>query len=313
MPRWRPSPDGSVGLDARPRPVGMADLERRTVTALVYAVVVIAALFAPAPVFAILVAILATLGYIELRTLFRQRTYQPWAIGILFTLAFVAAHLFSYTLLPLTTTVLVIAVAFGVVAILVILRRATRTAALARRGIPVTTTTTGTVGALFTLAGAAYVGLGFGFLIELWLAQDDATRGWLGDLPVWLLLALVPTWVGDSVAYLAGSRIGRNKIAPTISPGKTWEGTLAGFGGAAVVALLIAVSAGLNTGPSLLVAALVGPVGFVGDLFESSIKRFAGAKDSGTLFPGHGGVLDRIDSLIFVAPAVALVLALARS
>jgi phosphatidate cytidylyltransferase len=281
---------------------GPADLERRTVTALVYGVVVIAALFAPPPVFPVLVAILATLGYVELRGLFRYRSYQPWIVGVLFTLAFVAAHLFAYTLLPLTTAVLVIVVAFGVVAILALMRQAAR-----GRRVP------GTLGAVFTLAGAAYVGLGFGFLIELWAASSDATRGWLGDLPVWLLLALVPTWAGDTVAYLAGSRLGRNRIAPAISPGKTWEGTLAGFGAAAVAALLIAVCAGVSTGPSLLVAALVGPVGFAGDLFESAIKRAAGAKDSGTLFPGHGGVLDRIDSLIFVAPAVALVLALARA
>jgi phosphatidate cytidylyltransferase len=277
------------------------DLERRTATALVYGVVVLAALFAPSPIFAVLVAILAALGYVELRSLFRYRSYQPWLIGLLFTLAFVAAHVFAQTLLPLTTTVLVITVAFGVVTILALMRQAAR-----GRAMP------GILAAVFTLAGSAYVGLGFGFLIELWLADGAATRGWLGDLPVWLLLALVPTWAGDSVAYLVGSRIGRRRIAPQVSPGKTWEGTLAGFGAAAVVALLIAVSAGLRTGPSLLVALLVGPVGFAGDLFESAIKRAAGAKDSGTLFPGHGGVLDRIDSLIFVAPAVALVLALAR-
>jgi phosphatidate cytidylyltransferase len=291
-------------LDASPtpgRPIGTADLERRTITALVYAVVVIAALFAPSPIFAVLVAILAALAYIELRSLFRDRTYQPWLVGLLFTLAFVAAHLFAQTLVPLTTTVLVITVAFGVVTILALMRQAAR-----GRTMP------GVLGAVFTLAGSAYVGLGFGFMIELWLADGAATRGWLGDLPVWLLLALVPTWAGDSVAYLVGSRIGRRRIAPSISPGKTWEGTLAGFGAAALVALLLAVSAGLRTGPSLLVALLVGPVGFAGDLFESAIKRAAGAKDSGTLFPGHGGVLDRIDSLIFVAPAVALVLALAR-
>jgi phosphatidate cytidylyltransferase len=250
----------------------------------------------------VLVAILATLGYIELRGLFRYRGYQPWLLGILFTLAFVAAHAFAYRLLPLTTAVLVIVVVFGVVTILALMRQAAR-----HRTIP------GILGAVFTLAGAAYVGLGFGFLIELWLANDDGTRGWLGDLPVWLLLALVPTWSADTVAYLVGARFGSRKITPTISPGKTWEGTLAGFGAAAVVALLIAVSAGLNTGPALLLAALVGPAGFAGDLFESAIKRVAGAKDSGTLFPGHGGVLDRIDSLIFVAPAVALVLALART
>jgi phosphatidate cytidylyltransferase len=288
-------------LDASARPAGPADLERRTVTALVYAVVVLAALFAPSPIFAVLVAILAALAYVELRSLFRYRSYQPWLIGLLFTLAFVAAHVFAQTLLPLTTTVLVITVAFGVVTILALMRQAAR-----GRAMP------GILAAVFTLAGSAYVGLGFGFLIELWLADGAATRGWLGDLPVWLLLALVPTWAGDSVAYLVGSRIGRRRIAPQVSPGKTWEGTLAGFGAAAVVALLIAVSAGLRTGPSLLVAVLVGPVGFAGDLFESAIKRAAGAKDSGTLFPGHGGVLDRIDSLIFVAPAVALVLSLAR-
>jgi phosphatidate cytidylyltransferase len=280
----------------------MADLERRTVTALVYGVVVLSALFAPWPVFAVLVAILATLGYIELRALFRHRTYQPWLVGILFTLAFVTAHVFAYRLLPLTTMVLVIVVVFGVVTILALMRQAAR-----HRTIP------GILGAIFTLAGAAYVGLGFGFLIELWMANDDGTRGWLGDLPVWLLLALVPTWTADTVAYLVGVRFGSRRITPTISPGKTWEGTLAGFGAAAVVALLIAVSAGLNTGPALLLGALVGPAGFAGDLFESAIKRVAGAKDSGTLFPGHGGVLDRIDSLIFVAPAVALVLALART
>jgi phosphatidate cytidylyltransferase len=289
------------------------DLERRTVTALVYAVVVLAALFAPSPIFAVLIAILAVLGYMELRALFRHRTYQPWSIGVFFTLAFVLAH-FAQAFGSrndgigvwlngngLAVMTLLIVTAFGVVAILMLVAQAAR----GRR-------TPGLLGALFTLGGSLYLGWGFGFMIDLWLAGAGATRGWLGDLPVWLLLALVPTWVADSVAYLVGSRVGRRRIVPSISPGKTWEGTLAGFGGAALVALLIAVSAGLRTGPSLLVALLVGPVGFAGDLFESAIKRAAGAKDSGTLFPGHGGVLDRIDSLIFVAPAVALVLALAR-
>jgi phosphatidate cytidylyltransferase len=280
--------------------MGTADLERRTITAIVYAVVVLAALFAPSPIFAILVAILALLAYIELRGLFRYRSYQPWTFGVLMTLAFVAAHLLDAGALPLGATVLVIVVAFGVITIAALLRQAAR-----RRPTP------GILGAVFTLAGSIYIGLGFGFLIRLWIANGSATRGWLGDLPVWLLLALVPTWVGDSTAYLVGSRIGRRRITPTISPGKTWEGTLAGFAAAGIVALLIAVSAGMKTGPALLVAVLVGPVGFAGDLFESGIKRVAGAKDSGTLFPGHGGVLDRIDSLIFVAPAVALVLALA--
>lgn len=279
--------------------VGTADLERRTATALVYGVVVLAALFAPWPTFGVLVGILAVLGYIELRALFRYRSYQPWLVGLLFTAAFVLAHVVQSSL-PLVSTTLAIIAAFGAVTILIFVAEGMR----GRRAPNV-------LGALFTLAGALYLGFAFGFLIDLWIANANGTRGWLGTLPVWLLLALVPTWAADVTAYLVGSRVGRRKIAPRISPGKTWEGTLAGFGAAAVVALLIATSAGIKTGPTLLVAALVGPVGLASDLLESAIKRAAGAKDSGTLLPGHGGVLDRIDSLILVAPLVAIALSLA--
>jgi phosphatidate cytidylyltransferase len=190
--------------------------------------------------------------------------------------------------------------AFGVVAILVFLAEGAR-----HRPSPAV------AGGVFTLGGALYLGLLFGFLVDLWMADGAATKGYLGTFPVWLALAFVPTWAADITAYFVGSSIGRRRIAPQISPKKTWEGTLAGFAAAAVVALLIAVSAGIRTGPTLFVAALIGPVGFASDLFESAIKRAAGAKDSGTMLPGHGGVLDRIDSLIFVAPLVALALAVA--
>jgi CDP-diglyceride synthetase len=215
-------------------------------------------------------------------------------------MAFLLAHMFQASVAPLVPATLAIVAAFGAVTILVFIAEGMR----GRR-------TPNVLGALFTLAGALYLGFAFGFLIDLWIANGDATRGWLGTLPVWLLLALTPTWAADITAYLVGSRVGRRKIAPRISPGKTWEGTLAGFGAAAIVALLVAASAGIKTGPTLLVAALVGPVGLASDLLESAIKRAAGAKDSGTLLPGHGGVLDRIDSLILVAPFVALALALA--
>lgn len=280
--------------------MGIADLERRTVTALVYGVVVLAALFAPWPTFAVLIGILAVLGYVELRALFRYRSYQPWLVGVLFTAAFVLAHIIQTSAVPLVPATLVIIAAFGAVTIVIFVAEGMR----GRRAPNV-------LGALFTLAGGLYLGFAFGFLIDLWIAGESGTRGWLGALPVWLLLALVPTWAADVTAYLVGSRVGRRKIAPRISPGKTWEGTLAGFGAAAIVALLIAASAGIKTGPTLFVAALVGPVGLASDLLESAIKRAAGAKDSGTLLPGHGGVLDRIDSLILVAPLVAIALALA--
>ena len=282
--------------------VDTRDLERRTGTALVYGVVVLAALFAPSPTFAVLVGVLAMLAYLELRALFRYRSYQPWLVGVVFVVLFIVAHLFGAgSPSELTVWTLLVIALFGAVAIAVFLEQGIR-----GRPLPAV------LGAVFTLGGSLYLGYFFGFLIELWLATDTATRGWLGTLPVWLLLALVPTWAADVAAYIVGARIGRRKIAPRISPGKTWEGTLAGIAAAAIVVLLIASSAGIKTGPTLLLAILVGPVGFASDLLESAIKRAAGAKDSGTLLPGHGGVLDRIDSLIFVAPAVAFVLWLAR-
>ena len=279
----------------------MTGLERRVGTALVYGVIVLSAIFAPPPTFVALVAILAALGYLELRALFKYRPYQPWLIGVVFTVLFVIAHMaqtvWTDGLLPMT---IALCAAFGVVAILVFVAEGAR-----HRPSPAV------AGGVFTLGGALYLGLLFGFLVDLWMADGAATKGYLGAFPVWLALALVPTWAADITAYFVGSSIGRRRIAPQISPKKTWEGTLAGFAAAAIVALLIAVSAGIKTGPTLLVAALIGPVGFASDLFESAIKRAAGAKDSGTMLPGHGGVLDRIDSLIFVAPLVALALAVA--
>ena len=279
----------------------MTGLERRVGTALVYGVIVLSAIFAPPPTFVALVAILAALGYLELRALFRYRPYQPWLIGVVFTVLFVIAHMaqtvWTDGLLPMT---IALSAVFGAVAILVFVAEGAR-----HRPSPAV------AGGVFTLGGALYLGLLFGYLVDLWMADGAATKGYLGRFPVWLALAFVPTWAADITAYFVGSSFGRRRIAPQISPKKTWEGTLAGFAAAAIVALLIAVSAGIKTGPTLLVAALIGPVGFASDLFESAIKRAAGAKDSGTMLPGHGGVLDRIDSLIFVAPLVALALALA--
>jgi phosphatidate cytidylyltransferase len=130
-------------------------------------------------------------------------------------------------------------------------------------------------------------------------------------LPVWLLLAIGATWAADVGAYVVGSLVGRRKIAPRISPGKTWEGTFGGFGAAAVAVLGIAALFGLPRGEAALAAILIGPLAFAGDLLESWMKRRAGVKDSGTLLPGHGGMLDRIDSLLAVAPFVATLTAAA--
>ncbi|HUN25226.1 MAG TPA: phosphatidate cytidylyltransferase [Steroidobacteraceae bacterium] len=118
----------------------------------------------------------------------------------------------------------------------------------------------------------------------------------------WLLFVLLLVWVADIGAFFVGRRFGRNRLAPEVSPGKTWEGVLGGVAVSALVAL--AGSGWFGVAPIVFVPLCLVAVGFsvVGDLTESLLKRFVGMKDSGTLFPGHGGVMDRIDSVTSAAP-----------
>jgi phosphatidate cytidylyltransferase len=124
--------------------------------------------------------------------------------------------------------------------------------------------------------------------------------------PMLLLFSLLIVWVADSGAYAAGKMMGRVKLAPQISPGKTWEGVIGGL--AAVVLLIGLRSLAVETDFAVLVpfCLAVAALSVVGDLTVSMFKRTAGVKDSGTLFPGHGGVLDRIDSVAAAAPLFAL-------
>jgi len=122
--------------------------------------------------------------------------------------------------------------------------------------------------------------------------------------PPLLLFAMVIIWVGDTAAYFVGRSIGKNALAPHLSPKKTWEGTIASFVGSLAVAFIFVRFMTVPL-PHLLAMAAVGNVaGQVGDLLESAYKRSAGIKDSGSLLPGHGGVLDRIDALILAIPVV---------
>lgn len=122
----------------------------------------------------------------------------------------------------------------------------------------------------------------------------------------WLLYTLFLVWTADTGAYFAGRHLGRHKLAPQVSPGKTWEGAA---GGLALVAVLAAVAAqplGQPRFSFILLSLCVGVFSIVGDLSESMFKRYAGLKDSGRLIPGHGGLLDRIDSVTAAAPLLLL-------
>ena len=159
-----------------------------------------------------------------------------------------------------------------------------------------------------TLLGAVYLGGLGGAMAALALLPPVASGPWR----VVMLLALM--MVADSAAYFAGRALGRHKMAPSISPGKTWEGAAAGLLGGVVGALGVR-AAGLPDLPladTVALGALVAAVGAAGDLAESLLKRWAEVKDSGHLFPGHGGMLDRLDSLLFGAPVLYYYFSLAR-
>ena len=151
-----------------------------------------------------------------------------------------------------------------------------------------------------TLLGVVYIGWAFGHHLILLRDISGAGKGLLFFL-------LVTVWLGDTAAYLFGKRFGRHKLRPTISPGKTIEGTIAGIvfgtiGGLGVCSFFLEDT--LSFPHALILAVLLGIVGQLSDLSESIIKRSAEVKDSGNLIPGHGGLLDRCDSLIFSAPVL---------
>jgi phosphatidate cytidylyltransferase len=160
----------------------------------------------------------------------------------------------------------------------------------------------------FSVFGMLYVGLSL-TTIPLLSAQENG--------PSLLVFLLMVVWSGDIAALYAGRAFGRRKLAPAISPNKTWEGTAASIAGSMLITLLLIYLAGVFARRSfsllsypgsifrwLFLAVLLNIAAQVGDLIESAIKRGAGVKDSGTLLPGHGGVLDRIDALLLAAPVL---------
>lgn len=180
------------------------------------------------------------------------------------------------------------------------------------------------VAAAWALAGVAWAMLMPAFLARaaavrkasipvgwLVLAPAGAALAWLGQWPWQLLSLLCIVWIADTGAYFAGRAFGRHKLAPSISPGKTWEGVAGGAAGVAFYVLVLQASGAADAGPlagaaGWALASTLTALSVLGDLFESLVKRQAGAKDSGTLLPGHGGVLDRIDGLTSTLPVAAL-------
>ena len=156
-----------------------------------------------------------------------------------------------------------------------------------------------------TVFGALYVGL-LGFVARLASTgapvDPAALLGWLGSERAWILVVVLVVWAYDTAAYFAGRRFGRRPFMHHISPSKTLEGVAGGTIAAVVVAAVLVGALGRPVLAGAMFGLLVGGAAQAGDLAESMLKRAAGAKESGRLIPGHGGLLDRVDSFLFAAP-----------
>lgn len=260
--------------------------------------------------FAVLMLVIAYVAFQEYSTLTIEaaplrKTAIPWIAGMLFVALAISAGTDAFAAVPALIVLL------GITASLVsTLPRIEYPQALVQWALSST--------------GMGYIGIPLyaaivlrslpGALDGSWLANtvNTTTRSSVGSTRglAWTLLAILVIWIGDTTAYLIGRLFGKHKLAPRISPGKTVEGALGGLLGSALTAALAFALFGLGSAwIGLLAGVVIGGMGQLGDLCESFIKRQAGQKDSGNVIPGHGGMLDRVDALLFAFPTT-LVLAL---
>ena len=256
-------------------------LKKRVITALWGLPLLVAVVWfdEPLPWFTVLIAIWGVLAVFEFYRLVTASKVSPLTyFGLIWTLLFILSPHFNYDfLMPLLLTSAVI------LSLLWLLRHPRKEGAF--------------ISWAWTIAGILYIGWLLSYLIAL--------RG-LEDGRDWVFLALFATFGSDTAAFFVGRALGKHKLAPHISPGKTWEGAIAGVFCGIIVSLVLdnLLSLPLGYGGAILLGLLVSIFGQLGDLVESLLKRHTGVKDSGKLIPGHGGFLDRIDSVVFTGIVV---------
>lgn len=267
----------------------LSNMTQRIITAAVVGPIVVAAALLGGIAFTVVVTVFALVGALEFYALAHDRPSQgSTLVGVPVLVAVILAFHFREPLLWVTALALGALVTF---ALETLRHRADLRRSLFQVGM--------------TLAGVIYLGFPAGFLVAL--------RG-LDDGGIWILLLLCVTWGTDSFAYIGGRLWGKTKLAPRLSPKKTREGALVGVvGGIAISLALLAVTGKFVPGTATVV--FLGPfVAVIGDLAESALKRFFHVKDSHIagldLLPGHGGILDRTDSLLLVAAFAYVVFAL---
>jgi phosphatidate cytidylyltransferase len=268
-------------------------LQERARSAAILAPPILVALVLGGPWIALVVGIAVAIGATEAFRLLTSAGHASFpALGVV--LAVVVALGDSFRQLPGGSGLVMAGIGLVLVAAVAITRLDPR------EGLATLITTT---------FGALYVGL-LGFVPRLAAADPPvvtgAPLGFLGGERAWVLILLLTVWTYDTAAYGVGRRFGQRHFIRHISPGKTVEGTVGGTIAAVVVCALLVAGVGRSPLSGLVLGILIAAAAQVGDLAESMLKRAAGAKESGRLIPGHGGMLDRIDSFLFAAPVAFL-------
>jgi phosphatidate cytidylyltransferase len=267
-------------------------LRERTLSAAILAPALLAALAIGVPGIAAVLVVAAALGSVEVFRLLRSAGYPSLPM---LGLALAVALVLEAALRPAPAAgQLLLGLGIALAAVGAFMRADPRD---------------GLVAWATTVFGAAYIGL-LAFVLQVALAGPPIPSGapleGAGPERGWVILLLAAVWSYDTGAYLVGRRFGRSRFLEHLSPSKTYAGLVGGL--LAATGAVVAVLAGLGQPPQagLVLGPVLGLAAQAGDLAESMLKRAAGAKDSGTLIPGHGGVLDRIDSFLFAAPVLML-------
>jgi len=265
-------------------------LRQRVLSAVVVLPFILVSIWFGPPWFSLLIAVAGLLGVIEFYSMFANgRLRASYYIGMLWVLFFVCHAHYTDAYDSETTQSIVTAVLVGsavLVSVLIALHRRSSEERLVVRWS-------------WILAGMLYMG----WMLSHWVLMRNS-----GDWPGrdWVLITLLSTFAVDTTAYFVGRAFGKHKLAPNISPGKTWEGAIGGLtaGMAAVIILSLALGVEIGYGPLIIIGVLIGTIAQVGDLAESKLKRVTGVKESGAIIPGHGGILDRLDSVVLTGVVV---------
>ncbi len=290
-------------------------MQRVLVAAVAIPIVLFIVLFKPVAFFALAI-ILAGLTVYEYFGLAKVKGYSPQVvIGVILTMLITLSFgKFRLQVLLAPLGISVLSPQFEMLSVIIMLGAIIILVTELFRDLPNPIEQTA-----ITLFGAIYIGVGMGSLFgihEFFTIKNTATSNF-DMLPpgYFILVLLVSIWICDSGAYFAGKAFGKHKLFERISPKKTWEGAIAGFicciGVWIAAPLLIYKLSSLPLHHAIAIGIITGAIGQFGDLGKSLLKRDAGVKDSSNLIPGHGGVLDRLDSILFAAPMVLLYLLIA--